>query len=812
MNKNRTKSSIGRVAVVLLAVGAAFNAEALTVTKVSQVTRPSGYSFTYGAEQISGITYAGGNLFYAIDDTDNKLYPITLDINRSNGSLAQANITIGEGVLMSGGSDMEGCAFDPCSGKVWISQESSALIREYDPSTGTLLRSAPVPAIQKNYNGNYSLEALTISGDGCTMWTANEEALKVDGPLATNSVGSVVRLTRFTRNSVFDNWTANGEWAYETQPIGTAKDSHTRSGVSGLCALPDGTLLVLERRCYQGGLWPDFNIRIYQVNFSGATDVSSLSSLKNATYTKTAKTLLWTFTDSSDMPNYEGICLGPRLDGDPSSCVIVLITDGGSSAAPEVMTLKLSGLNVRTMDFNAPENSAYTASITGTNYRYVNGAQVSVELSGDGVAAVAYTNNGATVASAEWTVRDSSNQPLASGVGSTAAFTVTGDGTLTWSVATSAAVSPVIANDSFEAYAVGTQCDDISGWTGEDAEVVEATYSLSAGYPMDRESHTKVLNVNGDTTRTYPEVITNANQKLDMAIAVRRAPSNDRMSEGSDQDKLVVACDADGRICLKCRKSDGTVGWVRLSDSQYANDDWVRVELTLDFSSNGQGRAFAQAKLDGVLCATSSGFASPTDLTAGGSWYELLTIGTKRCVSSLTFDGTGKLDDVILTVEPVGTEAVFADAEAAALLGVGSEVTAATVASYVEGLAGVSGPITVVTKPMVVSYLLGADKVLSTSEKDVLKITSIEQDAEHGSWKIRVSAALNEADTAAGVTVNLNSINGLLKVIATDDLGKSFKTVDTSKFSLAPAAQGSPDVVITVTDANARFLRATVTR
>ncbi len=49
---------------------------ALKMTKVSQVTRPSGYNFTYGAQQISGVTYAGDNLFYAIDDTDNKLYPL----------------------------------------------------------------------------------------------------------------------------------------------------------------------------------------------------------------------------------------------------------------------------------------------------------------------------------------------------------------------------------------------------------------------------------------------------------------------------------------------------------------------------------------------------------------------------------------------------------------------------------------------------------------------------------------------------------------------------------------------------------------
>ena len=52
---------------------------ALKITTVSQATRPS--SATYGAEQISGVTYAGGDLYYAVDDNDVKLYPITLKIN-----------------------------------------------------------------------------------------------------------------------------------------------------------------------------------------------------------------------------------------------------------------------------------------------------------------------------------------------------------------------------------------------------------------------------------------------------------------------------------------------------------------------------------------------------------------------------------------------------------------------------------------------------------------------------------------------------------------------------------------------------------
>ena len=641
MNKgmNMVKSCVSRTSAALLFVGMAFGAEALTVSTVSQVSRPS------GAEQISGITYAGENLFYAVDDNDGKLYPLTLAINRSDGSLTKSGITIGTGVTMSGGNDMEGCAFDPCSGKVWISQETSALIREYDPSNGTLLRDAPVPAVQKKYRGNYSLEALTISGDGKTMWTANEEALTVDGLLATNSVGSVVRLTRFIRDLVSDNWIANGEWAYETQPIGTLKDQYTRSGVAGLCALPDGTLLVLERRCYDGGFFPDFNIRIYQVNFSGATDVSSISALNGATYTKTTKTLLWQYTHGSDMPNYEGICLGPRLaDG---SCTLVLISDGGSSAEEGVFVLKLSGLDIWTMYFNEPESVYYMPSIAGSNYRYCNNDQVTVALSKKSA------DVDEIVTPTSWIVTNQQNQVLASGVGYVATFSVTNDGVLAWNLASKELVSPIIGSDSFEAYGAKTQGNTIPGWSGEDAEVVDATYSLAAGYPMEREAHTKVLSVDGDLTRTYAEVITNDCQKLDMAISARRAPAGQPLPVSADDSKLAIACDENGYICLSCKLADGgTNGWVRLSDKAYQNDEWLRIVIAMDYVSNPDGRAFAQVKIDGKKCTTASGYVLPTDLTAGGSWHELLMVGSKRCVSSLSASGTCKIDDVILTVEP----------------------------------------------------------------------------------------------------------------------------------------------------------------
>ncbi len=621
------------IALILATLLVPAAAKALSVDTVSHVSRPS------GAEQISGITYAGGNLFYAVDDNDNKLYPLTLNINRSNGSLTTAQISIGTGVSISGGNDTEGCAFDPASGKVWISQETSALIREFDPSTGTLLRSAPVPAIQKQYAGNYSLEALTISGDGHTMWTANEEALKVDGPLATNTVGSVIRLTRFTRSSVRDNWTPNGEWAYVTQPIGTAKDSNTRSGVAGLCALPDGTLLTLERRCYQGGLFPDFNIRIYQVNFSGATDVSSIAALKNASYTATTKNLLWQYTEGSDMPNYEGICLGPRLED--GSCVLVLISDGGSYAEEGVFTLKLSGLNVQTLYVEGDANSEPI----GGPYRYVNGSTVSVSLPGGGNPYDASLRVHPT-----WTTSSHS-----SGQGSVATFSIAADDTLQWSTTTDHTL-PLLGVDSFERIAVGTEAGDISGWTG-DGEVAAKSYTpaLPPGYPLQDETHTQVLVVDGEASRSYATV-PGSGAMVDAMLCVT-CVSQDSPAEDADGQVAIYFAE-DGRATLQHRSADGATRLrTPLSSRTFANNDWVRASLKFNYPATAPGAAWCQVMINGEPCVTEAGVRSPENPVSPGSWYRTLE-DTATKVGTLAFLGSGAVDDV--TLYEISSQAVGA--------------------------------------------------------------------------------------------------------------------------------------------------------
>ena len=785
---------------------------------VTSLTASATISITKGTEKsrstyprgLSGITYAGGNQYYSVCDNGNEigLYPCTVTLSADGKTVNSfSTVATNQAIRLSGTSDLEGVAYDPATGNIWAAEEAGKTIKEYNPATGAVIQALDIPNVMKQINGNYGFESLTISGDGLTLWTANEEALTVDGPRSSYTNSTIVRLVKYVRQTVNDKFQLVAMYPYTTEKWHNryALGGSSRRGVADLCALPDGSLLVLERELssptdgsdFWAKLDADFYYAIYRVsNFNNVTDIKDYPSLLTAPVVSIQKTLLFD-SGAVGFHNYEGICFGKWLSTDSIS--LLLVTDSGDgNSSSTVQPLVLSGLNVRTLNFEEP--AGYTASIKGNNYRYLNDSQVTVSLS----KSASYSE---TVAFTSWAI---TNQVPNSGVGYVATFTVAGDGTLAWDVASSAAVSPILGNDSFEAYAAGTQGNTIPGWSGEDAEVVATNYSTAAGYPMVNEAHTKVLKVDGDLTRTYPEMITNAQQTLDFMVAVRRAPSNEEMAGPAGDNKLVVACNSNGNMCAYCKMPGGTTNWVALSNAQYANDAWVRVTLTFDYTSNGDGRAFAQVKLDGTECTTASGYASPTDLTTGGSWYELLEVGPKRCVSSLVASGMCMLDDVILSVsEQPAAVVVFADDGAESLLESGTTVTADDVAAYVNGVGG--GSVTTVTKPMVLSYLLGANKVLTTtSENSVLKITGIEPVA--GGWQITVSAILSEEDSDAGATVNLNSINGVLKVVATDDLGTPFELVDSTKFTVDPSAVNPRDAVVTVTDEDAKFLKATITK
>ncbi len=276
---------------------------------------------------LSGVTYLGGNRFVAVMDNSNHL--VLLDVTfKDDGSIATHNITGGQTVPTS--RDYEGIAYtNAARNSVFLSNEATPpppALYEYSlDKKATLLQTVKMPPVFTYQVDNRGLESLTRRADGQVMWTANEEALTVDGTTSSKTGGTVVRLQRFTIDG--NTVTPAQEFAYQVEPIhGALAGEPVASGLSDMVVLPDGTLLTLERSAVAG--LPPFKTRIYQVDFTGATDVSQgelTSGLAGKTYTPVHKTQL--YSSSAIGENLEGLCLGPKLsDG---HWVLLGVVDNG---------------------------------------------------------------------------------------------------------------------------------------------------------------------------------------------------------------------------------------------------------------------------------------------------------------------------------------------------------------------------------------------------------------------------------------------------------------------------------------------------
>ena len=650
--------SVSKLLCVLL--GATCVAEAaVTMSKVGE--------YDFAVDGCGGITYAGGNQFYVLRDHNDttghaEVYPLTLEINQSTGAIVSQ--TLGSFFQPGSNNDSEGLAYDPGRGTVWISDEAAPTIREFSLG-GAALRSAPVPALQKSKKrGNRSLESLTISGDGLTMWTANEQALTCDGDVSdgNTSVETMVRLVRLTRPTVSDEWSLSGEWAYACDTCGGSTSA--QSGLSGLCALPDGSVLALEREV---SVSTTGRCRIYRITpeaLSAAQDVASLSTVSNATAVAKGGALIeFKGGGLNKMIVYEGICLGPRLaDG---SLSVVLVSDGGATKSAlgglitattvsRLCALKLSGLDVKTLAFAEPAKG--TAKYTGANFRFQVGDTVENTLTGvelaEPPAAHAYTNRG-EVAAWETCGWSGSGQ---SGSGLSMTFQVTDDGTFAWSFAERGitnTTSLIWANDSFERHPAGTLLSAMPGWSG-DGTVVASTYepALPPGYPMGRETHTQVLEIEDAATRTYSSQ--DGNQRLEMMVCIHKSAVHLAETVPDGDNQVVVAVDENGRLCVWSRYLEDGVwktGWSQLSDRVWNDGSWVRVEMYFDYTTNPEGVAFCQVRLDGRLCPTVRGVRAPNDLVVPGSWYASAKSVVTRRVNELTLQGELKVDDVLLAMD-----------------------------------------------------------------------------------------------------------------------------------------------------------------
>jgi len=305
--------------------------------------------------EMSGVTYvgpAGGNhRFIAAEETKGELVQFDLAVSAAGGITAVSNVaTIDIGPTL----DFEGVAYtNAARNSVFLADENGPGVREVGLATGAELQAVAIPPVFANRRANLGFESLARSPDGAVMWAANEQALTVDGPVATSAAGTNVRLLQL--NVAGDAVTPGSQYAYRVEPIhGTNAFGSPQSGLSDLVAMPDGTVISLERSVSLLASPSTYLSRIYEIDFAGATDVSvgpTAAGLIGQTFTPVSKQLLWSGpADGTNGQNLEGLTLGPRLAN--GSWVLIGVVDDGDELSNNTI-VAFTATAIPSADFNA---------------------------------------------------------------------------------------------------------------------------------------------------------------------------------------------------------------------------------------------------------------------------------------------------------------------------------------------------------------------------------------------------------------------------------------------------------------------------
>ncbi len=291
-----------------------------------------------GASQLSGITYTGGQQYYVVGDSEAKAYPLTIKVDPVSGQVRSASF--GRPISLSKGRDLEGIAYHRQRRTLFVADEAPTsegpVIREMAIRNGSLLKTIPVSTVYSRFRDNFGLESLAYHHGSRTLWTANEETLKGDGPITSPSQGARIRLQQF--NAALE---PVGQFVYPVDPLsGTSPFTEfERRGVVDLAALSEGRLLVLEREL--GGKIPTFRYSIYLAEIAQATDVSDIARLKHSKgWNKTQKSLLWEKMVGVHH-NFEGMTIGKSLGS--GRYTLMLVSDNGGGLRQAIWSLVLSG-------------------------------------------------------------------------------------------------------------------------------------------------------------------------------------------------------------------------------------------------------------------------------------------------------------------------------------------------------------------------------------------------------------------------------------------------------------------------------------
>ena len=338
--------------------------------KVVRENSQKAFPKTVAAGNYSGIAHLHDDIYAVVSDkSDSALYfNFRILVNPKTGELEQVEnlgfIERTDGTLNDGkpwqglekGFDHEAIVKVSDSTLV-IASEGYCRLKEF-PILPTSADAAKVGYPQNlwesrwpssDFYPNYNFESLAFDPVHQYLWTIPESTLRKDGQPATpqNGLTNQLRLMRLDWGKMKED--SNKEeyseqvsskkdsrymttYAYQMDQPSTHKKADIYvMGVSELCALPDGQLLVLEREAFI----PKIKIgafckcKLYLINPLNSEEFSMKEKFSSDTPFLKKRLLTEWKTGLSlskrSFANYEGMCLGPMLED--GSQVVILLSD-----------------------------------------------------------------------------------------------------------------------------------------------------------------------------------------------------------------------------------------------------------------------------------------------------------------------------------------------------------------------------------------------------------------------------------------------------------------------------------------------------
>lgn len=271
---------------------------------------------------------------YALQDTEPRIVPFNADASFERW-------TAGAPIALQGrpSATWDGEALSRAHGELLvIADEGAGQIERYDAGGHYLGTLALPERFARPVRENKGIEGLTVSPDERFLFAANEAALEDEGPLASHTLGTTVRILRRDLTSGRDE-----QRAYRTEPLGAGGDGEM--GVSDIAALDDDVLLVLERG-YQAGYGN--TVRIFRVDFRQLEPTGALDAETPRLRKRLIVDLSLLHARVADhgspqanpiLENYEALAVGPTMTDDVRLLFVTSDDNASSDQRPRVLVL-----------------------------------------------------------------------------------------------------------------------------------------------------------------------------------------------------------------------------------------------------------------------------------------------------------------------------------------------------------------------------------------------------------------------------------------------------------------------------------------